>query len=278
MSRVEHDQSPDASSPMNRAGLTGTDIALNFEGVQFVYPDGTEAIDEVSMAVPKGEIVSVIGPSGCGKSTLLRLATRLLLPTKGRMTFGQDIGERAVCMLFQEDVLLPWLTARQNVLLHYRFQGRRKLKHAKEAKERVSDLIAMVGLSGFEDYYPRQLSGGMRRRIGLLQVIAHLPKVLLLDEPFSAIDEPTRIDIHQEVRSLLTRFGITAILVTHDLAEAISLSDRVIVLSQRPATIAREYPVDLGPNRNMRTLRESSSFLDLYGEIWQGLRHELDAK
>jgi ABC-type nitrate/sulfonate/bicarbonate transport system ATPase subunit len=218
--------------------------------------------------------LAVVGPSGCGKSTLLRLLAGLMPPTDGHMerNFGHRGANLHGCtMLFQEDTLLPWFKVRDNVGLFHRLHHKR----GREVSEHITHLLSMVGLSEFADYYPSQLSGGMKRRIAMLQAVAPLPDLLLLDEPFSALDEPTRIAIHAELYMLIREFGMSAILVTHDLAEAITLSDRVLMLSRVPAQIVSEYEIPFGKERHLMDLRASDEFLRLYGQLWDRLRLQI---
>jgi ABC-type nitrate/sulfonate/bicarbonate transport system ATPase subunit len=164
-------------------------------------------------------------------------------------------------MMFQKDTLLPWMTVAENVALHHRFRNVRR--HARQ--ERAMELLELVGLADFENRHPYELSGGMRRRVALLTAIAPQPQVLLLDEPFSSLDEPTRVVIHQEMFDLIRRLGVSTILVTHDLAEAISLCDEVAVMSPRPGRIVNRYSVPFGSSRRILQLRQSEEFLSLYG-------------
>lgn len=253
---------------------------IAFDDVSFTYPNGLCAIDNISCAVAANEIVAVIGPSGSGKSTLLRLAAALELPTTGTVRWnlrGADREQRdrhPCAMVFQEDTLLPWLRVWQNVTLSYRFKHVR----GRTVRQRADELLRLVGLAEFSDYFPSRLSGGMKRRVALLAAIAPMPEILLLDEPFSALDEPTRIVIHSELHRLLRRFGVSALLVTHDLGEAITLADRVVLISQRPARVVREYVVPFQGERDMLQLRDQPEFLDLYGSIWHDLRAELQTE
>lgn len=243
----------------------------------FTYPNGLRAISDISFELPRGEIIAVVGPSGCGKTTLLRLVGGLVPPTEGvvsRNFVGVDRdghGRHPCTMVFQEDTLLPWLKVRQNVGLAYRFQHKR----GAEVRNHVDRLLKMVGLEEFGDYFPLKLSGGMKRRVAVLTAVAPLPEILLLDEPFSALDEPTRIAVHQDVHQLIREFGISGLLVTHDLAEAISLADRVVLLSRIPARIVNDYPIPFGHDRAMLELREQPEFLELYGKLWHDLRLEI---
>jgi NitT/TauT family transport system ATP-binding protein len=215
-------------------------------------------------------VTGIVGPSGCGKSTTLALLARLARPTAGSVEIAPPSGKgHPLAMVFQQDTLLPWLTVEENVGLHFRFRGGRQA-----AKEEIAGLLEMIGLDGFARAYPKQLSGGMRRRVAFLAGIAPKPDVLLLDEPFSSVDEPSRVRIHQEVLSIVNRFRTTTVLVTHDLAEAITLSHRVAIFSARPGRVIEIHEVPFGRERNVLELRDSPEFLALYGRLW----HELSAQ
>lgn len=172
-------------------------------------------------------------------------------------------------MMFQKDTLLPWLTVEDNIGLHFRMSKSRLSKA--EQKSRVAELIHLAGLDGAERKFPYQLSGGMRRRTAFLASVAPHPRTLLLDEPFSALDEPTRIGIHQDIFNIVKREGITVLLITHDLGEAITLSDQVMVLTSQPATVSSRFDIPFGADRNFLELRESPRFLELYGQVWEQL-------
>jgi NitT/TauT family transport system ATP-binding protein len=253
----------------------GTDAALRAENVGFTYSDGTVAVGSVSLEIERGRSVGIVGPSGCGKSTLLSLIAGLYRPTSGvlEVTSGSS-QRRPIGMVFQKDTLLPWLTVRKNVALYYSFHGGRRRRRAADAE--VNELIKLVGLQGFEDSYPYQLSGGMRRRVAFLAGVAARPEMLLLDEPFSSLDEPTRLAIHQDVFSIIREFNMTMILVTHDLAEAVSLCDEVLIFSARPSSVVSSHPMPFGAERNMLTLRQTPEFLSSYGTLWQELSLEIE--
>lgn len=259
------------ADPGSGSGAEGP--ILRFAGTGFTYPTGVEAVRSVDLDVAAGEVVAIVGPSGCGKSTLLALAADLQAPSIGEVerTIPDD-GRHAVSMLFQQDTLLPWLRVRDNVTLYDRFHRGSSIEPA-----RVDRLLRMVGLEDFAHVYPKELSGGMRRRAGFLQAIAPDPHVLLLDEPFSALDEPTRIGIHQEVFAVVRQLRTTVVLVTHDLAEAVSLADRVVILTNRPATVGSTVDVPFGDSRDMLALREDPEFLQLYGHLWHELRMVMGA-
>ncbi len=266
------------SPPTGRAGSAPPADLLHLDKVSFSYAADAPVLDEITLGVPPGAVVSVVGPSGCGKSTLLSLVANLEHATSGTITWAPDQSaepQHPLTMMFQKDTLLPWLTVEDNIGLHFRYRPGRLSKA--ERHERVAGLVKLAGLGGAERKYPYQLSGGMRRRTAFLTAVAPRPRMLLLDEPFSALDEPTRIAIHQDVFEILRSQNITVVLITHDLGEAISLSDRVVVLSSRPARAVREFEIPFGDERNMMELRENEAFLRLYGEIWESLAREIRA-
>lgn len=252
-------------------------MTIGLRGVGYTYDSGTVALEDVCFDVPRGQVLSIVGPSGCGKSTLLRLISGLIAPTTGTIAKDPQLDEpRALTMVFQTDTLLPWLTVRANAAMYSRFQGfRERRAEARERNERVEELIEMVGLDHFAGAYPYQLSGGMRRRLAFITAVAPQPKILLLDEAFASIDEPTRIQIHQDILRIIRRLDMTVILVTHDLAEAASLSDSVLIMTNRPGRIFRQYSTDFGRERDMLELRARREFLDLYGELWHDLSRQI---
>ncbi|UPJ71859.1 ABC transporter ATP-binding protein [Bradyrhizobium sp. 187] len=260
------------SVPMPVEHSTPEKMVVSANDVSFAYGTMAPTVVGFDLAVRPGEIVSIVGPSGCGKSTLLRLFSGLRQPTSGTVerNFGQ--GSRHGCsMVFQEDTLLPWLKVKDNVALYYRFTRRR----AADKDRHVAELLEMVGLTKFADYYPYQLSGGMKRRVAILTAVAPTPDLLLLDEPFSALDEPTRIGVHSDLYMLLRKLNITAILVTHDLAEATCLSDRVVILSRPPSHVVEEIRIPFGESREMMNLRDDPRFLQIYGQLWHTLKGQI---
>lgn len=241
---------------------------LQVQDLGYAYPNGTEVLRHVNFRVPRGGRIAIIGPSGCGKSTLLALIAGLLEPTAGSMQINAPAdSEHPLSMVFQKDTLLPWLTVRKNVRLYDRLHGRRRPREDEETIE----LLRMVGLDDAGSKYPYQLSGGMRRRTQFLSAVALRPQVLLLDEPFSSLDEPTRIELHQDVLTISDELKMTMILVTHDLAEAITLCDEIIVLTGRPATIFRRNEIPFGRNRDVLTIRERSEYQAVYADVWHQL-------
>lgn len=245
------------------------------ENVDFSYPNGVLALRGLTLDLPEAQITAVIGPSGCGKSTLLRLVGGLAQPDSGLLDVPVRHSPVAVpiSMVFQTDTLLPWMTVEQNVSLGFKL-GRRS-RRARLDRARVERLLEMVGLSDFAKAYPYQLSGGMRRRVAFLTAVAPESRLLLLDEPFSALDEPTRVAIHQDVLRIVRDFGMSVVLVTHDLAEAITLSDQVAILSSRPAHVAKLHMIPFGRDRNVFELRQHSDYQALYGQLWNDLSQEI---
>lgn len=246
---------------------------LRITDLAYRYPNGLEVIRGVNVELGVGEILAIVGPSGCGKSTLLGLVANLLAPSAGSISWDEErlqsagSGRQRLAMLFQRDTVFPWRTVEKNVQFGMECLS---LPRA-ERRERTDALLAMANLSSFRKSYPAALSGGMRRRLGLVMSLAVRPSVLLLDEPFSALDEPTRVELAADVLKLTYEHGASVILVTHDLGEAISIADRIIVMSNRPSTIQRVFDVDFGHGRDVFALRESPEFSQLYGEVW----HEL---
>jgi len=215
--------------------------------------------------------VSLVGPSGSGKSSLLRAVIGLQQPSAG--TVEPEVERSQIGMLFQDDALLPWRTARENVALGLSFHGVERAT----ALAQADDWIARLGLAGFEHRFPRHLSGGQRKRVALAQVLAMKPKLLLMDEPFASLDAIVRARIIQDVAQLVEREHIGVLLVTHDLEEAISLSDHVYLLSQGPrARLTRDYAVPIPRPRDPVRARTHAAFAPLYEQIWNDLSREVD--
>ena len=224
------------------------------------------ALKDISFEVKEGEYVSIIGPSGCGKSTLLSIIARLEQKTSGQISIDKKIG-----YMLQKDNLLEWRTILNNVLFGLEVQ---KAK-TKENKEYVLELLKKYGLYEFKDKYPNQLSGGMRQRVALIRTLAIKPKILLLDEAFSALDYQTRLMVTNDIYQILKNEEITAIMVTHDISEAISMSDRVIVLTERPATVKDIHTIDFEmENRTPLNCRESPKFSKYFNLLWKELENE----
>lgn len=233
------------------------------------------AVSEVTLSVAPGEFVSVVGPTGCGKSTLLNMGAGLLAPSRGSVTvFGEPlrgINARAGYM-FQSEALMPWRSALENVIVGLRFRG----VAPAEARAQGEAWLARVGLSGFGERYPHQLSGGMRKRVALAQTLILNPDIILMDEPFSALDIQTRQLMENELLELWAASRKAVLFITHDLDEAIALSDRVVVMSAGPASRpVGEFAVTLPRPRDVAEVRAEPAFLDLHRRIWAVLREEV---
>jgi NitT/TauT family transport system ATP-binding protein len=219
------------------------------------------AVDDCSLAFEAGQLVSFLGPSGCGKTTLLRIIAGLIPKTSGSVKVrGEEVTEPHTDFgfVFQTPNLMPWRSVLDNVLFTMEILGRRDA----DAKQRARELLAMVGLDGFHDARPHQLSGGMQQRVALCRALIHEPTLLLMDEPFGALDELTRMEMNDLLLDIRARTGATVIFVTHSIAEAIYLADQVVVFSKRPARIAERIEVDLGYPRSART-RYTPRFTEL---------------
>ncbi len=229
------------------------------------------AIADVSATVAAGEFVSIVGPSGCGKSTLLNIIAGFLAPTTGEVRVaGTKVESRIPANLgyiFQKDTVLPWYRVRDNIALGLRYRSAPK----SEIEARVRSLLALGHLEGFGDVYPHQLSGGMRRRVALLMTLACNPTTLLLDEPFGALDTHTKTLLHKELVEIWRRMRQTVVLVTHNLDEAVTLSDRVIVLSSAPSRVLLDHRVDMPHPRDVFAVRETASFAHHFQAIWKVL-------
>ena len=239
--------------------------ALEFHDVSKTFKDGTRALDRTSLTVAPGEFVTVVGPSGCGKSTLLRVASGLERPTTGSVT----VDKQSLGYVFQDATLLQWRTVRKNVGL---FAELDKMPKA-QLLQRVQENIDLVGLNGFEDKYPKQLSGGMRMRASLARSLVMDPNVFLFDEPFGALDEITRERLNDELIGLFQRKGFGALFITHSIYEAVFLSTRVLVMSARPGRIVASFDVPFEYPRS-HELRFDPEFAALSGEVSRALRGE----
>jgi len=230
-------------------------------------------LEGASLAVGTGRFVSLVGPSGSGKSSLLRAVIGLQEPLSG--TVETDLARSEIGILFQDDALLPWKTARENVALGLIFNGTERSK----ALAHADAWLGRLDLAGFGDRFPRHLSGGQRKRVALAQVLAMKPKLILMDEPFASLDAIVRARIVRDVVALVEREGIGVLLVTHDLEEALSLSDEVYLLSQGPrARITRHYPVSIPRPRDPVHSRTHPDFAPLYERLWADLSREVDQR
>ncbi|WP_205669360.1 ABC transporter ATP-binding protein [Amycolatopsis suaedae] len=245
VNRTAERPEPVAAPARQAAAVELDDVAVRFR----TKKKDVTALREVSLRVEEGEFVAIVGPSGCGKSTLLKLASGLLAPSSGAVrVLGEPVtGPRKdIGYIFQRAALLEWRSARKNILLQAEI---RKLP-ADQARARADELIEMTGLTGFEDAYPHELSGGMQQRVALCRALLHRPPVLLMDEPFGALDALTREQMNVELRRIWRETGTTILLVTHSIAEAVYLADRVVMMTARPGTIAGVVDVDLPAERD----------------------------
>jgi NitT/TauT family transport system ATP-binding protein len=228
-------------------------------------------IGDLSLALDRGEIVSIVGPSGCGKTTLLNTLCGLIAPDAGRIRwYGRELAGQPqnVGYMLQKDLLLPWRTALGNVMLGLEIRG----VSASEAHDRSRAMLDQLGLHGFADHYPSTLSGGMRQRVALARTLVNEPAVLLFDEPFASLDFQNKLLIEGDTAKLVREGGRSLLLITHDIEEAVSLADRVIVLSKRPTRVKAVYDIDLGGDRtDMMAARDSDNFSSYVRQIWADL-------
>ena len=241
-------------------------IAIRIRNVSQTYHDGhsaLKALDQVSLDVAQGEFVCLLGASGCGKSTLLNLVIGLYHVTSGTI----EVGGRRLALMFQESALFPWLTVQQNVEMGMRFRGVSKAAR----RARAGELLELVHLQGFRDRMPHQLSGGMRQRVAIARALAQEADVLLMDEPFGALDAMTRDILHDELEAIWSKSAMTVLFVTHNVREAVRLGDRVVLLSSRPGRVVAEFPVGLPRPRSA----DSAPVAELTATITDRLRAEV---
>ncbi len=232
------------------------------------------ALQDISLEVRGGEFVSIVGPSGCGKSTLLGLVAGLVPLSEGRILVGgRPVGgvDPRLGYVFQRDALFPWKTVAQNVGLPLLFRG----VDGATARARVAEWIGRIGLTGFERYHPHQLSGGMRKRVALAMTMAYEPEIILMDEPFGALDVQTRNLMENDLLEIWAQRRRTVVFVTHDLEEAIALSDRVLVMTASPGRVKAVYRIDLPRPRSVTEIRFHPDFGHLYETIWKDLKDEV---
>ena len=232
------------------------------------------ALLDLDLRIAEGEFCTIVGPTGSGKSTTLSLIAGLEPVSAGTVRVLGSVVDGIppnVGFMFQADAIFPWKTVLDNVMVGLRFRG----VPAQESRERSRDWVNRVGLTGFESYYPHQLSGGMRKRVALAQTLITEPRILLMDEPFSALDAQTRVLMEDELLELWALSGATVVFVTHDLEEAISLADRVVVLTAGPATVKGSYVIDLPRPRDVAEIRFEPRFAEILREIWKDVRSEV---
>jgi NitT/TauT family transport system ATP-binding protein len=258
--------------PSGAGGITLTNVTK-----RFVTPTGgvMTAIRNVDLDVPSGQFCAIVGPTGCGKSTTLTLTAGLDVPSAGSVRVnGKPVDgiTRGASFVFQTDALLPWKPVAANVALGPMFRGVAK----KEALDRAREWLQTVGLTGFESHYPHQLSGGMRKRVSLAAALINEPTILLMDEPFSALDVQTRAIMSNELLALWEHRQPSVMFVTHDLEEAIALADKVVVMTAGPGTVKAVYDIDLPrPRGAVQEIRFTPRFLELHHQIWETLRDEV---
>lgn len=249
----------------------GPDDALfEIDGLRKVFPVGDTfltVLDDVHFLVSRGELICIIGRSGCGKSTLLKILAGFIAPSSGKVLLsGRNVTRPSPdrCMVFQEDALFPWLTVRENVAFGLRGKGLGR----KKVREQVDKFLSLVGLREFHDYLPREISGGMKQRVALARVFILQPEVLLMDEPFAALDAQTREEMQNLLLTLWRQLSHTIIFVTHDVTEAVTLADRVLVMSKAPGRIQRQLQVNL-PRPRRRDQKDVMAFI---GGLYAALR------
>ncbi|MBS0275530.1 MAG: ABC transporter ATP-binding protein [Proteobacteria bacterium] len=243
---------------------------VSLRGVSKTFDSGTQAIAALDLEVRVGEFLSLVGPSGCGKSTALRIIADLIVPTTGGVTWPE--GKPEIGFVFQEPTLMPWRSALDNARLPLELKGIAR----GDAEARSKQALARVGLGEFEKAYPRELSGGMKMRVSIARAIAAQPKLLLMDEPFAALDELTRQSLNDDLLKLAREDGITVIFVTHSVYESAYLSDRVVVMTPRPGRVAADIAIAQPQNRSA-AYRLTSQFTDAAGKISAALGHAMAA-
>ena len=256
-------------SPASLLRLEGVSKEFQARGARVL------ALDSVTLAIEQGEFVTVVGPSGCGKSTLLNLVVGLIVPSAGRILFGgrpasginPEIG-----YVTQRDNLLPWRTLSANVEVALEIRG----VETKERRRQAAALIQQVGLGGFEDHYPHELSGGMRQRANIIRTLIYEPQLILMDEPFGPLDAQTRVILQDQLLRLWTATRKTIVFITHDLVEAIALADRVIVMTSRPGRVKCVTRIPIPRPRDVYQIHESPGFHATHETLWKELRPEVN--
>ena len=244
---------------------------ISLDRISKRFANGTVALNDMSLDVRQGEFVSLLGPSGCGKSTALRIISGLTGPSSGTLNWPQETAnqdEHELSFVFQEPTLLPWASVFGNVWLPLRLKGVSKA----QAKDRVMEALDMVGLHGFEENYPRELSGGMKMRVSIARALVTRPKVLLMDEPFAALDEITRFKLNNDLLNLWSTFGWTVIFVTHSVFESVYLSSRIVVMAARPGRVVNdiEIPAPYPRDEAFRTSPEYGAHCRTVSEALHG--------
>lgn len=249
---------------------------IDIDRVNHLFPGGVSAVSNINLKIKAGEFVSVVGPSGCGKTTLLNLIAGLIPLNDGTISVAGSpprAGRHDVVYMLARDSLFPWRTALENVTLGGEFRG----ISSAERRERALVLLERVGLSDFVNYYPKALSHGMRQRVALARTFSLKSPVMLMDEPFGALDAQTKLQLEDLLLNLYNAEKRTVMFITHDLSEAVMLSDRVVVMSSRPGRILADITIPLARPRSVRALQKDPEFHKLYAEIWVWLEQALEA-
>jgi NitT/TauT family transport system ATP-binding protein len=233
------DGSKTSPAPAGEEARLARPPLLAMEGVSKVFGRDVVALKDMSLDVRQGDFLSLLGPSGCGKSTALRLVADLIHPTQGRIRWADPEAQRNLGVVFQEPTLMPWANVADNVWLPFRLKGMPR----KAAMPKIEEALAMVGLSGFAGAYPRELSGGMKMRVSIARAMVTRPRLILMDEPFAALDEITRFKLNNDLLEMRAKLDCTVIFVTHSVFESVFLSDRIVVMAARPGRVYRELPV-----------------------------------
>lgn len=260
-----------------QADTQGTRTKIHIAALTRHFDTGSgrlAALGPVDLDIAAGEFVSIVGPSGCGKSTLLYMLGGFLQPSSGSLeTDGRPVGGPGVDrgIVFQEYALFPWLTVADNIAYGLRMKG----MSGSELRDRVAAAIAMIGLAGFEHRFPRELSGGMKQRVALARTFVYDPQILLLDEPFGALDSQTRELMQDELLALWRSTAKTVLMVTHDVAEAVYLSNRVCVMSQRPGRVVAEFPISLDHDQGREAVMLSDAYRAVHDQVWLEVRRQV---
>lgn len=263
--------SPSPVSAVNEASTT----AVSVKGVSKTYPGGVQALNDMTLDFPRGELTSLLGPSGCGKTTLLKIIAGLIPATSGEVVVNGRVVDKPGddrAFVFQDFALLPWATVLRNVAFGLELKG----VNRSEREDIAARYINSVGLKGFEHSYPHELSGGMRQRAGLARALSMNADVLLMDEPFSAVDEQTRRKFQEDMIRLVEEEKKTFIVVTHSIEEAVYISDKIALLLPRPSRVSEIIEPDIQRDINPDAMRRDTAYLDTVERIWSSLRHYVE--
>ncbi len=272
---VGRDAVLDSSARASAEQVDGPSTGIFIRDIEKVFQAGdtsVRAIDRIDLTIAEGEFLCIVGPSGCGKTTLLRILGGLETPSRGEVEINIRHENRPVqSMVFQEQGVFPWLSALDNAAFGLQARGVPK----KERRKQASAMLKKLGLSGFEDTYPRELSGGMRQRVNLARAFANDPAILLMDEPLGALDEQTKMLVQDDLLKLWEESRKTVLFITHSLDEAVTLGDRVAVMSHRPGRIKAMFDIDLPRPRNALEIRNNPEFIEVRRKVWEALRDEV---